>query len=424
MFRDTSAQDRLLQLPSRAWRGLRWGGLLVALALAATAVVGQRQTLFAARSISVSRLTLARVERGPFVRDITAEGKVVSANSPTLYAAQAGSLVLFDTARAGEAVSRGQPLGQIDNPELLARLAQESANSAALQSELQRARVEAEQQRSSARSLGLSAHVDLQAAHNELRRWAKAFEAGAAAEMQVEHARDALEKARIQAERADAEVALKEDSWRFELQTKQLAVSRQQLHVSDLERQRADLVIRSPVDGQIGQVFVAERATVARSEKLLSVVDLSELQVQLQVAESSARELALDMSGEMTSHNQRWRGVISSISPEVVNNEVAARLRFEGETPLELRRNQRLLVRVLLERRDQVLSVRRGSFADEGGGAYAYVVRGSFAHKVPVQLGTRSIDRIEVLSGLGPGEQVVVSGVSAFAGASEVLLSQ
>jgi HlyD family secretion protein len=140
------------------------------------------------------------------------------------------------------------------------------------------------------------------------------------------------------------------------------------------------------------------------------------------VAESFARELQPGMPGEISGNGQTWAGLVSSVSPEVVNGEVAARLRFAGTQPEQLRQNQRLSVRVLLDRRDKVLGVARGSFVDEGGG-FAYVVRNGVAEKVAVKLGARSLDRVEVLSGLSVGDRVVISGADNFKGAERVLIA-
>jgi HlyD family secretion protein len=107
-----------------------------------------------------------------------------------------------------------------------------------------------------------------------------------------------------------------------------------------------------------------------------------------------------------------------------VNNEVAARLRFDGALPAQLRQNQRLSVRVLLDRRDNVLGVARGSFVDEGGGRMAYVLRpDGVAEKRAIRLGAQSLARVEVLEGLQPGERVVVSGAEQFRGADRVAVN-
>jgi HlyD family secretion protein len=212
-------------------------------------------------------------------------------------------------------------------------------------------------------------------------------------------------------------------SLNFDIQSKKLAHERQLLLVKDLQRQVDDLNVKSPVDGQVGQLFIAERATVAKDAQLLSVIDLSALQVEMQVPESFARDLGIGMAGEISGNGHTWKGLVSAISPEVVNGQVAARLRFAGDTPKQLRQNQRLSVRVLLDKRDNVLTVQRGSFVDESGGSYAYVVRDDIATKTPIRVGASSIDKVEILEGLKEGDRIVISGTDSFKGATTVAIS-
>jgi HlyD family secretion protein len=423
MIRDTAAQDQPLPQRSPTARRIVMGAVVVLLlAGAALGWPALQRALSANQSVDAARLTFAEVERGPFVRDIAGEGKVVAAVSPTLYAPGNGAVAL--QVHAGDKVTKGQVLAVIDSPDLNAKLAQERSNADQMQADALRAEVDAREQRSALQAAWDNASIDRTTAENDLSRQQKAFDAGAAAGMQVDHAKDTLQKARIALDHAAAGLKLKEDSLRFDVQAKRLAHERQLLLVKDLVRQVEALTVRSPVDGQVGQLFVAEHASVARDAQLLSVIDLSALEVQMQVAESFARDLAIGMPGEIGGNGQTWKGLVSAVSPEVVNNEVSARLRFDGATPEQLRQNQRLSVRVLLDRRDNVLTVRRGSFVDESGGAYAYVVRDGIAEKTPIKVGARSLDRIEILSGLAVGDRVVVSGADAFQGAPRVALSQ
>lgn len=422
-FRDTSEQDRPLTrqpLLARRWPLLAGGAVVIAVVV----LLGGgrlRQALSADSAVSAARLTIATVEVGPLTRDVAGEGRVVAAQSPTLFAPGAGTVTL--TVQAGDPVKRGQVLARVDSPELTNRLAQERSNVDALRADLARAEVEARQQTAALQSAYENARIDQQTAANDLARQTQAFEAGATARMQVERAQDALAKARLALEQARDLRGLKTDSLKLDVKAKESALARQQLLVADLERQVTELQVRSPVDGQVGQLFIADRTNVARDARLLSVIDLSALEVQMQVAESFARELQPGMPGEITGNGQRWAGQVSSVSPEVVNGEVAARLRFAGTQPEQLRQNQRLSVRVLLDKRDKVLGVARGSFVDEGGGSFAYVVRGGVAEKVAVKLGARSLERVEVISGLVVGDRVVISGADNFKGAERVLIA-
>jgi HlyD family secretion protein len=412
MIRDTSSQDTVLARPKGRRRLVTGAAVVAVLALTAWSVPQARRLLGTGSSVSLDRLGLDDVSRGPFVRDIQAEGRVVAAFSPTLFAPQAGAVTL--QVHAGDTVKKGQVLGTIDSPDLAARLAQELATADTLQTDTLRSKVDASEQHAALQGARENAAIDVKAAETDLTRQQRAFDAGAAAGMQVDHARDALEKARIALSHAEAGLHSKDDSLKFDVQSKEQAHARQVLLVEDLKRQVGELAVRSPVDGQVGQLFVAERASVAKDAQLLTVIDLSALEVQMQVAESFARDLAVGMPGEISGNGQTWKARVSGISPEVVANQVAARLRFAGAMPEQLRQNQRLSVRVLLDQRPDVLSVRAGSFIDESGGQYAYVVRDGVAVKTAVRLGARSVDRVEILSGLKPGDRVVVSGAENF----------
>ncbi len=422
MIRDTSATDRLVEVKPNRKRQLILAGVgVVVLVLLAWLVPGIGRLFSASGSVSASRLSFATVERGPFVRDIAAEGKVVAAVSPTLYATSGGAVTL--KVHAGDTVKKGQVLATIDSPELTNRLAQEQSNADAMEVDYLRAQVDARKQRSALQKAYDNAKIDVQTAKRDLERYQKAFSKGAVPGMDVDRAKDTLEKANLTIEHARSDLSMDNASLNFDIQSKKLAHDRQLLLVAELKRQVDDLNVKSPVDGQVGQLFVAEKATVAKDAQLLSVVDLSALQVEMQVPESFARDLGIGMAGEISGNGHTWKGVVSAISPEVVNGQVAARLRFDGVTPRQLRQNQRLSVRVLLDKRSNVLTVQRGSFVDESGGSYAYLVRDGIATRTPIRVGASSIDKVEILEGLKEGDKIVISGTDNFKGAATVAIS-
>ena len=422
MIRDTSATDRPVEVkPNRQRQVILLGiGALVVVLLVVFAP-GIGRLFSASASVSSSRLSFATVERGRFVRDIAAEGKVVAAVSPTLYAASGGAVTL--RVHAGDTVKKDQVLATIISPELTNKLAQEQSRADAMQVDYLQAQVDARTRRSDLQKAYDNAHIDEKSAETNLGREQKAFAAGAATGAAVDQAKDALEKARIAMVHAKSDLNLSNDSLNFNIKSKKLAHENQLLVVQDMQRQVDDLSVKSPVDGQVGQLFIAERATVAKDAQLLSVIDLSALQVEMQVPESFARDLGIGMGGEISGNGHVWKGIVSAISPEVVNGQVAARLRFADETPRQLRQNQRLSVRVLLDKRDDVLTVQRGSFVDESGGSYAYVVRDGIAVKTPIRVGASSIDKVEILDGLKPGDRIVISGTDTFKGAAKVAIS-
>lgn len=421
MIVDTSVQDTPVSPPrSRKPHWLAGGALLAALlAWGGWFFPGG---LAGGASVSRARLSFATVKQGDMTRDVAADGRVVAASAPALYAGTGGTVTF--AVQPGDAVKAGQVLARIASAELVANLAQARSAAAALKSEWLRGEADGRQAHATAEAAVQTAALALKTAENDLGRQERAFQADAAPGMAVDQARDALVRARIAHEQAGRSLTLKDDSLRFELAARRQAYERAELQVADLQRQQAELEVRAPVDGQVGQVFVADRSTVARDAKLLAVIDLTQLEVQVQVAESQARELAVGMPGEISGNGRRWRGRVSSVSPEVVNGEVAARLRFDGAQPDSLRQNQRLSVRVLLDQRRHVLHVERGSFVEEGSGRWAYVVNGNVATRRPIRLGVQSLTQVEVLEGLAVGDELVVAGSDAFKGADRVQLIQ
>jgi HlyD family secretion protein len=251
----------------------------------------------------------------------------------------------------------------------------------------------------------------------------KAYELGAYSELQALKAEDALEKAQFAFQQAKMNYESQPRANRFDIDSKKALLDRQQFIVVDLERQVDGLDVRSPVDGQVGQVQVPDRASVPKDAPLLTVVDLSALEVEIKVTESLARDLRPGMAADLEGGGKHWQGTVSGVSPEVVAGQVTARLRFGNEKPAGLRQSQRLSVRIFIDRRNDVLMVDRGAFVDQDGGGFAYVVHGNVAQRQPVRLGAASISKVEILEGLNVGDRIVVSGTDAFNGAQRVILS-
>jgi len=372
-------------------------------------------------SVDQSRLTIGTVERGSFLRDVAAEGQVVATVSPTLYAPAPGIVAL--EVHAGDSVDEGQPLAVIDSPDLTAKLSQEEATLQSMRSDWERARLEAEHGLARVRAAYSEAQIDQNTAQREVERSRKAYELGSYSELQVLRAQDALEKAKFSYQQAKMMYDSQPAQNRFDIGSKKALLDRQQFLVADLQREVRDLQVRSPVAGRVGQVQVENRANVAKDAPLVTVVDLSALEVEIKVPESLARDLTSGMSADLQGDGRHWGGTVSAVSPQVVGGEVVARLRFNGARPEGLRQSQRLSVRIFIDRRDNVLMVDRGPFMEQDGGGFIYVVHGNLAERRAVRLGASSVQKVEILGGLREGDRIVISGTDAFKGAEHVVLS-
>ncbi|HEU4729900.1 MAG TPA: HlyD family efflux transporter periplasmic adaptor subunit [Kofleriaceae bacterium] len=422
MIRDTSGQDRPLAKPviARPWR--RWLPR-VAVAIAIVAGVGYvvRGWLGAERSVDRARIRIAQVERGTLVRDVVADGRVVAANSPTLYAVAAGTVDFH--VRPGDKAVRGQLLATIASPELQSRLTQEQATLAGLDAGVGRAGLDVEHGKANAHKLVAQAEIDRQAAAREVEINQEMFARGVIPELELRRSEDALKKAEIALGHAHTEATLQSKELVFDLGTRKQSLDRQRAVVAELERQVAALEITSPVDGQVGQLLVAQRATVAANTPVVTVVDLGAFELEIRVPDSFARDLGIGMAAEIRAGSTNFAGRVRSVSPEVVDGNVATRLEFVDQRPAGLRQNQRLTARILIEERPGVLKVERGPFVEAGGGNAAYFVEDGVAERRPIRTGAISLDAIEIVSGAKVGDRIVVSGADVFGNAQRVRIA-
>ncbi|WP_159681471.1 HlyD family efflux transporter periplasmic adaptor subunit [Luteimonas sp. 9C] len=421
-IRDTAAQDTV---HARTGNGRRraWliGGVACLLLIAAVAwlLTGWAS---GARSIDAERLRFAEVTRGDLVRDIAAEGRVIAANSPTLYAISGGTLTLKVV--AGDRVEKGQALAEIDSPELRSKLAQEEATLAGYEAEAGRAALDAQLRRAEARKVLDQAQIDRTAAARDLQRYQRAYEGGAVAQVDLARAQDTLQKTEIGVASATEDLGLQGRGAGLDTRNKQLVAERQRSVVMEVRRQVDALTLRAPFDGIVGQVQAVQSSNVAANAPVLSVVDLSVFEVEIKVPESFARDLEIGMPAELRSVGTTYPAKVSAVSPEVVNGEVVARLRFdENSQPPGLRQSQRLTARILLDTRTDVLMVARGPFLDQEGGSAAYVMDGNTAVRRPITAGASSLSSVEIVEGLQPGDRVVVAGTDLFDNADRIRIS-
>jgi HlyD family secretion protein len=422
MIRDTSAQDTRIapQLDAGARRRplLIAGGALALVLVLGWGVVGW---LGGSRAVSVERLRFGEVTRGTLVRDAAVNGRVVAAVSPTMYAPAGGTVAL--KINAGDTVEKGTVMAVIDSPELANELQREQATLAQLEAEVARQRILAQKASLLARREADDAEVVRTAALRDLQRAQRGFELGAIAEVEFLRAKDAMASAEIRAKHAGTAAGLESRDVALGLQTQEQTLQRQRLVTANVQRRVDELNVRAPVDGIIGTLNVADRAVVVANTPLMTVVDLSQLEVELSMPETYAEDLGLGMTAEVRIGAVAATGKISAISPEVVNSQVLARVRFDGAQPAGLRQNQRVTARVLFEEKPDVLMVPRGPFLEDQGARFAYVVEDGSAVRRPITVGATSVGAIEVLQGLQPGERVVIAGTDNFENAERIRIA-
>ena len=417
MIQDTSAQDSVIAPKRNKLRMILIGAaVLITAAISAEAILSADT---AAKSVERASVQIATVERGDLIRDIAATGRIVAANAPQVYSPEEGLVTLL--VRAGDTVSKGQDIARVDSPQLQNQLQQERSELARLEGELSRKRLDARRQTLLLTKQLDLANVELKAAERESRRANTSIKTNIISQIDFEKAEDELARARLNVTHAEQEVALAQDTLAFEVQAAQNTVARQQLVVDELQRKVSNLTITASVEGVVGNLFVTGRSLVTPNQPLMTLVDLTAYEAEINVAESFANELGLGMEVELQIGRQTVMGKLSAISPEVTEREVTTRVRFDQNSLTQIRQNQQVTARVLLENRNDILKVRRGSFL-QAGGYVAYKLNGEIATRIPIETGATSMREVEILTGAEPGDQIIISSYQGFDQAESILL--
>jgi len=419
--RSTDGQD-VAVAESRSWRRhIRWyligaAGLIVVVSLAWLA----HRWAGSAHVISADRLRITTVKQGHFVRDVAAEGTIVAAVSPTLFAVAPGTVSY--QVHAGDTVAKGAVLATLDSPELKNEYQRERATLDSLNAALAHQEIEIRRQLLTGQQQADLAQVEIKAAERELKRAQWAWDQHAMSERDYQHSIDDVATAKLNFEHARDTAKLERDSVVLDVRTKRLERDRQALVVQDLQQRIEELTVRSPVDGMVANLAQPEKTRVALDTPLLTVVDLTAFEVEFHVAESYAGDIKSNMAVQITLGGRTVDGTVTAISPEVRQSEVVGRVKFKSPSDQRgLRQNERASLRILLDERDNVVQFERGPLIDEATRA-VYVVHGDRAVLTPVQLGAASIADIEVIRGLAPGDHVIISDTREFNDTPELLI--
>ncbi len=419
--RGTEKQDTAIANAHRPWHQQRWVYLSVAGAIVVIALVGWLIHAWSNSShvIAGERLRIVEVSNGHFVRDVAAQGTVIAAVNPTLFAVAPGTVSYL--VRAGDTVTKGQVLATLDSPELNNEYQREHATLDSLNAALERQEIEIRRQLLTSKQQADLAQVAITAAERELKRAQWAWDQRAMSERDYQRSIDDVSTAKLNFEHARDTAGLERDSVVLDLKTRKLERDRQALVVENLKRRVDELNVRSPVSGMVANLGQPEKARIAESVPVVTVVDLTAFELEFLVAETYARDIKSGMAAEITLDGRVQPGTVTAISPEVRQSQVTGRVRFK-EQPPGLRQNERASVRIVLDEREHVLKFERGPQIDEGTN-HVYVIRGDHAVRTPVQLGAASVSEVEVLHGLSAGDRVIVSDTRDFNDALDMLIS-
>ena len=210
-----------------------------------------------------------------------------------------------------------------------------------------------------------------------------------------------------------------------EQQLRQLRAAGTQLETSlALARKNLDdLNVRAPVAGNLSGFNVEVGESIVRGGRLGQIDDPDTYKLNVRIDEFYLGRVDIGQTAVATHNGRDLEMRIAKIYPQVNEGQFEVDMMFDEE-PVGLRRGQTLQLRLTLGDNADALLIPNGSFYQETGGNWVFVVApdGTEAVKRTVRLGRRNTDFIEVLDGLEPGEQVITSPYTSYAGMDRLTL--
>jgi HlyD family secretion protein len=376
------------------------------------------------QTVPVSRLTISTVTQGRFDDFLPLRARVEPSVTVFLDAVEGGRVeqVLVED---GTVVQQGQMLAVLSNPELqlnvLARqteVTQQINNMRSQELALNQNRLANERAR-------IEADLATGTARRQYEMQRPLAERGFVAGRTVADSRDTYE-----ANRRRSEVIRTQQATDERLQSSQLAqlrASSAALNQSlEIARQSLDsLNLRAPVAGQLTSFAIQVGQSLQRGERLGQIDSNGRNKLRAQVDEFYLGRVAVNQVATAEVSGRTFQMRVSKIYPQVRNGAFEIDLQFIGAEPADLQRGQTVQARLTLGAPAQARMIPNGSFYNDTGGAWVFVVSpdGRSAVRRQVRLGRRNNDYIEVLDGLDPGEHVITSPYTGFVERDRLSLS-
>ena len=389
-----------------------YGG--VALLAIILITVGVSRLKPAAPTVDRAVVWIDTVKRGSMLRQVRGSGTLVPEDIRWIPARTQGRVEKI-LLRPGAQVTPDTVILELSNPELQqlvsdAQLAFQSAQAAFVnrQAELQSSLLNQEADTANIEANYRQAALDLEA--NE-----QLAKDGLVSDLQLKQKRGLAEELKNRLALSQRRLQIAREGVKSQLAPQQADVEAKRADWQLRSRQLDDLHVKAGMSGVLQLVPVERGSQVAPGTNLARVADPSNLKAELRIAETQTKDIKPGQYAEVDTRNGVVKGHVSRIDPASQNGTVGVDVILDDALPPGARPDLSVDGTVQLERLDNVIYVGRPAFGQENAtvGIFKLQPDGE-AVRTNVKLGKASVNTIEVLSGLQPGDQVILSDMSQY----------
>jgi HlyD family secretion protein len=389
------------------------GAAIVVTVLLVTVVLARLEP--AAPTVARASVWVDTVREGEMLRQVRGPG-VLAPREIRWIAAQTDGRVERIVVRPGAVVEPDTVVMEMSNPDLVqqteeARYAVEAAEAEFTETKLRLSSEQLDQRAdvAAARAEYESARLQAEAEKELSAKGIVAVVQYRRSELLAEQRRVRLEIEEERLQQFSASMDAQTASQRARLEQERNTYQRRLDQVDSLH-------VRAGIAGVLQQVPVEEGQRVTLGANIARVARPDDLQAELRIAETQARDVQIGQHVDIDTRNGIVEGRVIRIDPAVQAGTVQVDVELVGELPRGARPDLSVDGTIEIERLDHVVYTGRPAYGQPHSTVSLYKLTndGRDAIRVPVQLGRSSVNSIEIVQGLVPGEQVILSDTSAW----------
>ena len=367
-------------------------------------------------------VTISSAVKGEFNDYIRISGRVQPMTTIQL-SPQEGGIVEKILIEEGSPVKAGDPILILNNDNLDLQILNSEAELAEKENILRNTQIQMEQQKLDVRQNVLEYGMQVDRLRRAYEQQKALYEDKLIAKEEYlkaeEDYRLAKQKYDLMAERS------KQDSLYRGTQIDRMeeSLENMQLNMSMIRRRKSNLIVKAPIDGELGLLDVVLGQSIAAGTKIGQINSVGTYKVEAQIDEHYIDRVIAGLEATFERQGETYSTVIRKVYPEVRDGKFKADFKFGDEQPDNIRAGQTYYLNLQLGQPEEAVIIPRGTFYQKTGGKWIYVVNkeGTKAVKREIRIGRQNPQYYEVLEGLEPGERVITSGYDTY-GDSDVLV--
>ncbi len=407
---DIEIKQKQYLLPKKYWAWAVGGAIMLAV-LAWLALSNYSSTL----KVERRGLSISEVKQAKFDDYVNVDGRVVPIQVVQI-SPEEGGVVLEKVVDEGAHVHKGDIIVRLSNSNLDLEILNAESELAEKQNMLRNTQISMEQDRLNNRNEALQLEMDVE---TKLR----AYRHQGALQKEQLNSREEYLKAKEAYELAVKkngliQQRLKKDGLLRRSQMEQMSdnLESMQRNVSLVRARKAKLDVRSSIDGEVGLLDVELGQSISPGQKIGVINDLSDYKVEAQVDEHYIDRVRAGLTASFEQSGRTYRLTVRKVYPEVRDGRFRIDFVFSGPRPQNIRTGQTYYLDLQLGEAKKAILIPKGTFYSVTGGTWIFVLdkNGHKAYRRNIRIGRQNPQYYEVLEGLEPGEQVIVSGYESY----------